>query len=94
MGVGVVDRRVVGGIYKRMNMEGAMSQASIIRTVKRLGNGAMVPVHKADLEKIGASIGSTVQVTIQKVDDNYDATRKSAVKMRQRFARTLELLGK
>lgn len=77
-----------------MNMERKMSQTSIIRTVKRLGNGAMVPVHKADLEKIGATIGSTVQITIQIVDDNYGATRKSALKMRQRFARTLELLGK
>ncbi len=71
-----------------------MAQASLIRTVKRLGNGAMVAVHKADLEKIGATVGSTVLVTIEKVDDNYDATRRSALKMRQRFSRTLELLGK
>ena len=71
-----------------------MAQASLIRTVKRLGNGAMVAVHKTDLEKIGATVGSTVLVTIEKVDDNYDATRRSALKMRQRFSRTLELLGK
>jgi hypothetical protein len=71
-----------------------MSQATIIRTVKRLGNRAMVPVQKADLEKTGTTIGSAVQVNMQRVDETYDATRKSALKMRQRFTRTLELLGK
>ncbi|UUX51808.1 hypothetical protein NUH88_08915 [Nisaea acidiphila] len=71
-----------------------MSEKTITRTIKRYGNGAMVPIHRADLEELDAAVGSTVQITLRKVDDSYEATRKSAKRMRQRFSRTLELLGR
>lgn len=71
-----------------------MSEKTLVRQIKRFGNGAMVPIHRADLEELDASVGSTVQITIRKVDDTYDQTRQSARRMRGRFARTLELLGK
>lgn len=70
-----------------------MTEVVVKRVIKRLGNGAMVSVHRADLEQLGADVGASVEVTIKKIDDTYDATRQSAARMRKRFARTLELLG-
>ncbi len=71
-----------------------MTDKTIRRTIKGVGNSAMIPIHRADLDDLDARIGSTVQVTIRKIDDHYDMTRQSAKRMRQRFPRTLELLGK
>ena len=71
-----------------------MPEKTVIRTIKRFGNGAMVPIHRSDLAELEADIGSTVQVTLTKVDNNYEATRASAKRMRNRFARTLDLLGR
>lgn len=71
-----------------------MPEKTVKRRIKAVGNSAMIPFHKTDLEDLGAQIGSSVQVTIRTLDDNYDKTRDSAFRMRHRFARTLELLGK
>ena len=71
-----------------------MTEKVVTRTIKRFGNGAMVLIHRADLDDLDARIGSTVQLTLRKVDDDYETTRASARRMRQRFARTLELLGR
>ena len=71
-----------------------MNDKTVTRTIKRYGNGAMIPVHKADMDALGLDVGSKVQVTLKKVEDAYDATASSAQKMRHRFAHTLDLLGK
>jgi antitoxin component of MazEF toxin-antitoxin module len=70
-----------------------MAKLTLTRQIKRHGNGAMVSIHRRDMEEIAADIGSTIRLTVEKVDDNYDATRKAASRMRYRFARTLDLLG-
>lgn len=71
-----------------------MAERTVTRKIKSVGNSAMIPVHKADLDALGVQVGVTVKVTIQPVDDAYSATRASALRMRRRFARTLELLGR
>jgi antitoxin component of MazEF toxin-antitoxin module len=80
-------------IYPIKGKDWDMATLTLTRQIKRLGNGAMVSIHRRDMEEIEAQVGSTVRVTVEKVDDNYEATRRSAARMRQRFARTLDLLG-
>lgn len=70
-----------------------MAQKSIKRTIKKVGNGATIALHKADLDDLGVRIGSTVNVTVSTEDDKYTRTRASSLKMRQRYAKTLKILG-
>tara|TARA_Y100001947_G_scaffold142742_1_gene135231 strand:+ start:484 stop:705 length:222 start_codon:yes stop_codon:yes gene_type:complete len=70
-----------------------VKKTTFTRNIKAYGNGAMVPIHKSDIDDLGARIGSKVTVTIQTVDDHYEKTRASAKKMRRRYSRTLDLLG-
>lgn len=71
-----------------------MDAKTVKREIKRHGNGAMVSVHKQDLEDLGVEVGATVEVTITPIGGAYEATRESARRMRGRWARTLDLLGK
>lgn len=70
-----------------------MAQKMIKRKIKKVGNGATIALHKADLDDLGVQIGSTVNVTLSTDDDKYSRTRASALKMRQRYAKTLKILG-
>ncbi len=70
-----------------------MAKKMIKRKIKKVGNGATIALHKADLEDLGVDIGSTVNVTVSTTDDNYARTRVSSRKMRQRYAQTLKILG-
>ena len=71
-----------------------MAKKQITREIKAIGNGMMIPIRKSDIEALGLSIGSTVRVEISPIGTTYDETRLSARKMRARFPRTLQLLGK
>lgn len=70
-----------------------MTRKTVTREIKKIGNGAMIALHKADLEDLGVRVGTEVSVTLATRDDSYERTRTSALKMRQRYARTLEILG-
>lgn len=70
-----------------------MKRKTVTRKIKKLGNGAMIALHKADLDDLGARVGAEVSVTIATHDDSYVLTRASALKVRQRYAQTLEILG-
>ena len=70
-----------------------MARKTVTREIKKLGDDAMVALHKADLDDLGVSVGAEVSVTLATSDDSYVRTRASALKMRQRYARTLEILG-
>jgi len=70
-----------------------MAQKMIKRQIKKVGNGATISLHKADLDDLGVRVGSTVNVTLSTDDDKYARTRASALKMRQRYAKTLKILG-
>jgi hypothetical protein len=69
-------------------------QMTVIRTVNAHGTGGMVELHKEELRAISADVGLPIRITIEAVDDNYEATLDSARRMRGRFGRTLELLAK
>lgn len=69
-------------------------KVSFTRAVSSVGNGAMVRLHKADLEQIDAKVGTEVRVTIEPVSGSHEATLTSGRRMAARYARTLELLGK
>ncbi|MEM9104312.1 MAG: hypothetical protein AAGC96_01550 [Pseudomonadota bacterium] len=71
-----------------------MARKTIKRQIKKVGNGATIALHKADLEDLGVRVGSTVDVTVTTSDDTYARTRESSKKMRQRYAKTLEILGR
>lgn len=66
---------------------------TIVRQIKAFGNGAMIPVHKADMEKLGVSVGATVRVTLDSASEPYQRTRASAKRMAGRWSRTLQKLG-
>ena len=68
-------------------------QRKIKREIKKVGKGVPIPLQKADPDDLGARIGSTVNVTASSDDGNYIRTRTSSTKMRQRYARTLKILG-
>ena len=70
-----------------------MAKKTIKRQIKKVGNGATIALHKADLEDLGVRVGSTVNVTVSTADDSYTQTRVSAKRMRQRYAKTLKILG-
>lgn len=70
-----------------------MAQKMIKRQIKKVGNGATISLHKVDLDDLGVRVGSTVNVTVSTVDDSYAQTRASALKMRKRYAKTLDILG-
>jgi len=71
-----------------------VARKTIKRQIKKVGNGATIALHKADLDDLGVHIGSTVDVTVATSDDSYTRTKASSKKMRQRYARTLEILGR
>ncbi|MEM6460590.1 MAG: hypothetical protein AAF724_01600 [Pseudomonadota bacterium] len=70
-----------------------MARKMIKRQIKKVGNGATIALHKADLDDLGVRVGSTVNVTLSTDDDSYARTRASSLKMRRRYARTLKILG-
>ena len=75
-------------------MNKTSKQVTFTRAVRSVGNGAMVSVHKSDLEALGLEVGSEVRVTLEPVNSTYDATIRAARRMAGRYARNLELLGK
>lgn len=69
-------------------------------SIKKIGNGAMIPVTRDELRAMGAEIGTEVEVTVTdgrmvvaKADSNFERTRASAEKMGARYTRTLDLFG-
>lgn len=69
-------------------------------SIKKIGNGAFVPLSREELREMGAEIGSQVEVsvtkgrvTIAKADSNYERTRAMAKRMRARYPKTLKLFG-
>ncbi len=75
-------------------MEMTMARKMITREIKKVGNGTSISLHKAELKELGLRAGSMVNVTLSSADDRYARTRISAKKMRQRYANTLEILGR
>lgn len=71
-----------------------MARKLIKREIKKVGNGATIALHKADLDDLGVHVGSIVNVTVSTTDDGNSRTRASARKMRQRYADTLKILGR
>lgn len=70
------------------------------KTIKKIGNGAFVPVSRDELRALGAEIGSEVAVTVEdgrmtvaRTESNYERTRAAARRMRARYAHTLKLFG-
>ncbi|GMG83240.1 hypothetical protein LNKW23_24530 [Paralimibaculum aggregatum] len=68
--------------------------------IKKIGNGAFVPVSRDELKAMGTEIGAEVSVTVEdgrmtvaKADGAYERTRRSAEKMGARYALTLKLFG-
>jgi antitoxin component of MazEF toxin-antitoxin module len=70
-----------------------MADRTVIRDIKRHGNGAMISIHKADMEALGVEVGASVRVSIETVDDAYDQTMKAGEEMIGRYTKTLERLG-
>lgn len=70
-------------------------------SIKKIGNGTFLPLHKDVSELLGVEAGSEVEIlsitdgrmTVAKVDSAYQRTRRSAEKMGARYARTLALFG-
>ncbi len=70
------------------------------KQIKKIGNGAFLPLNREDLRAMGAEIGTEVTVsvddgrmTVTKADSAYERTRRSAEKMAARYAHTLKLFG-
>ena len=68
--------------------------------IKKIGNGAFLPLTRDTLEELHADIGTEVslsvddgRLTVAKADSTYEQTRDMARKMRARYARTLKLFG-
>ena len=74
-----LDPLSITGIYTRMNK---------LTSIKKTGNGAMIPVTREELRVMGAEIGTEVEVSVSegrmvvaKADSGYERTRRSAEMM-------------
>lgn len=72
----------------------AISRKTVKRVVKAHGAAAMIAIHKADLEDLGAEIGTELEVTLSRTDAAYERTRAAAEETRARYGKTLALLRK
>ena len=71
------------------------------KTIRKIGNGAFLPLTQDVLGALGAQVGQEVELSVEEgrltvspVDGTYERTRAAARRMRQRYPRTLEILGR
>lgn len=75
-------------------------EAVVETTIRRIGNGAFLPLTQALLRPLGAAVGQAVRVsvrdgvlTVAPVDGPYQRTRRAAAAARGRYPKALDILG-
>lgn len=71
-----------------------MKRFTVNKKVVQNGNGSAVRLKKTELEALKVRNGDDVRVTVERLSDTYEMTRKAALRTRKRYARTLEILGR
>jgi antitoxin component of MazEF toxin-antitoxin module len=76
-------------------------EAAVETTIRRIGNGAFLPLTQALLRPLGAEVGQAVRVTVRDgvltmapVDGPYQRTRAAARAARGRYPKALDILGR
>jgi antitoxin component of MazEF toxin-antitoxin module len=71
------------------------------KTIRKIGNGAFLPLTQDVLGALGAEIGTSVEIiadegklTVAPVEGGYERTRRAAKQMRQRYRKTLDILAR
>ena len=66
---------------------------SFVREVAKVGNSAMVRIHRAELEELKIAPGAAVRVTLEVANNEYMSTTESAERMLMRYSTTMALLA-
>lgn len=71
------------------------------KTIKKIGNGAFLPLPAATLQELNLRVGDEVSVmtdngrlVVHAMNDDYVKTRNAATRMVKRYRRTLFMLGR
>jgi antitoxin component of MazEF toxin-antitoxin module len=79
----------------------ASQEAAVETTIRRIGNGAFLPLTQAVLRPLGVGPGQAVRVTVRDgvltmapVDGAYERTRRAAAAARGRYPKALDILGR
>ena len=75
-------------------------EITVETTIRKVGNGAFLPLTRDVLRPLGLDIGQAVRLTVQggvltvaPADSGYARTRQAAAAARQRYPRALDILG-
>jgi Growth regulator len=75
-------------------------EAETTTTIRRIGNGAFLPLTKAMLGPLGLEVGREVRVSVKDgvltmaaADGAYARTRRAAAAARGRYPKALDILG-
>ena len=77
-----------------------MSAVRSTKAIRKIGNGAFLPLTQDVLGALGAEVGTTVEIVadagrlvVAPVDGGYERTRRAARQMRQRYRKALDILA-
>ena len=80
--------------------DAAAPEAEATTTIRKIGNGAFLPLTQPMLRALGAEIGQGVRLAVRDgvltaapVDGGYERTRRAAAAARGRYPKALDILG-
>ena len=75
-------------------------EIAVETTIRKVGNGAFLPLTQAVLRPLGLEVGQAVRLTVQggvltvaPADGAYARTREAAAAARRRYPKALDILG-